>query len=118
MFGRAQRRVLGVLREKKEATVRDIQRELWKRSDDVAYSTISTVLDRLYRKGLVDRVSEEFMGKERHTYRYMDIEDDYIDTLLSALYTTLGKRGVVRLSERLEKLSDLELERLRERLEG
>ncbi|MEE9237210.1 MAG: BlaI/MecI/CopY family transcriptional regulator [Thermoplasmata archaeon] len=117
MFGRAQRRLLGVLRELEEATVRDIQRKLWKRGDDVAYSTISTVLDRLYRKGLVDRVSEEYMGKERHMYRYKDIQEDYIDSLLSALYTTLGKRGVVRLSEKLEKISDEDLERLKKRLE-
>lgn len=102
----------------REATVRDIQRKLWKRGDDVAYSTISTVLDRLYRKGLVNRVSEEYMGKERHMYEYKDIQEDYLDNLLSALYTTLGKGGVVRLSEKLEKISDEELERLKKRLQG
>ncbi len=116
MFGRAQRRVLGVLRELKESTVRDIQRELWQRGEDVAYSTISTVLDRLYKKGVVDRVSEEYMGKERHTYKYKDIGEDYIDNLLSALYTTLGKRGVVRLAERLEDVSKEDLERLKKSL--
>lgn len=101
-----------------EATVRDVQRVLWKRGEDVAYSTISTVLDRLFKKGLVDRVSEEYMGKERHTYKYKDIGDDYIDNLLSALYTTLGKSGVVRLAEKLEEVSEEDLKKLRERLEG
>lgn len=118
MLGKAQRRILGVLRELKEATVRDIQRALWEQGEDLAYTTVSTVLDRLYRKGLVDRTSEEYMGKERHSYRYKDIEEDYIDDLLSALYTTLGKRGVLRLAERLEKVSDKDLENLRKRLEG
>lgn len=118
MLGSAQQKVLGILRQLREATVRDIHRTLWKSGEDLAYTTVSTVLDRLHKKGLVDRTSEEYMGKERHTYRYKDIADDYIDNLLSALYTTLGKRGVVRLSEKLEKLSEQDLEALRKRLEG
>jgi predicted transcriptional regulator len=118
VFGKAQRQILGVLRRLRKATAREVLEAMEAEGEKVAYSTVRTVLDRLHRKGVVERTSETYKGKDRHIYGYKDLADDYIDDLLSALYTTLGARGVVRLAERLEHVSEEDLESLRKRMEG
>jgi predicted transcriptional regulator len=62
-LGPLEKHVLGVLCHRKDATVR----ELLSAGDvDAAYTTIMTTLDRLYKKGLLDREAD---GQGR-AYRY------------------------------------------------
>ncbi len=52
IFGELELKVMNVLWEKKEASVFDVQNSIGK---DVAYTTILTVLSRMFTKGMVDR---------------------------------------------------------------
>jgi predicted transcriptional regulator len=52
IFGELELKVMNVLWEKKEASVYEVQHAIGK---DVAYTTILTVLSRMFSKGMVDR---------------------------------------------------------------
>ncbi len=52
IFGELELKVMNVLWEKKEASVYEVQNAIGK---DVAYTTILTVLSRMFSKGMVDR---------------------------------------------------------------
>ena len=56
--------LLGALRRRGDATVRELISE---NEMDVAYTTVMTTLDRLYKKGLVERVS---VGGRSRAFRY------------------------------------------------
>jgi predicted transcriptional regulator len=51
-FGQLERRVVDLVWEAGEASVREVQSRL---GDDVAYTTVMTTLDRLYKKGILER---------------------------------------------------------------
>jgi predicted transcriptional regulator len=116
MLGSLEREVVATLERLRRGTTRDILEDLRGRGIDVAYTTVGTILSRLYRKHLVERQTESFRGGERHIYLYRDIEQEYIDSLLGGLFAAFGRQGVVHLTERLGEISPEELERLRERL--
>ena len=52
IFGELELKVMNVLWEKKEASVYEVQNSM---GMDVAYTTILTVLSRMFAKGMVDR---------------------------------------------------------------
>ncbi|MGA2142194.1 MAG: BlaI/MecI/CopY family transcriptional regulator [Brevinematales bacterium] len=52
IFGELELKVMNVLWEKKEASVYEVQNSI---GMDVAYTTILTVLSRMFAKGMVDR---------------------------------------------------------------
>ncbi len=116
MLGPLEREVVAVLKERREGNTRAVLEGLRSRNKDVAYTTVSTILTRLYAKGAIDRRSEPFKGGERYIYMYRDIENAYIDDLLGGLVRTFGRPGVVHLAQRLEGLGEDDLKRLRERL--
>ncbi len=116
MFGKTEREIIGSLEKRKKANVREIHTDLKERGLDLAYTTISTILERLHKKGVVGRVSEPYKGGDRYLYLYKDIEDDYIDSLLGGIVTVLGKKGVVHLAQRLEGITEEDLEKVRKRL--
>jgi len=109
--------IVAALQSLGSGTIRDVVDELQKRDVNVAYTTVSTILYRLWKKKLIQRRTESYRGGTRHLYSYRNIETEYIDNLLAGLITAFGKRGVVHLAEKLEELSPEELERLRRRLE-
>lgn len=116
MLGSLEREVIASLERLQGATSREILVDLRDRDIEVAYTTVATILSRLYRKGLVGREAEAYRGGTRYRYLYQDIEEEYIDTLLGGLFAAFGRRGVVRLRERLGELSEEELEALRKEL--
>lgn len=54
-LGRLEREVMDILWTGRPLTVRDVQSELGRA---VAYTTVMTTLDRLYKKGFIDRARE------------------------------------------------------------
>lgn len=105
-----------MLQERREGTTREVLEAVNRRGKAVAYTTVSTILTRLFQKGVIDRRSEAFKGGERYIYVYKDIERAYIDNLLGGLVSVFGRPGVVHLAERIEGLNEDDLRRLRERL--
>lgn len=116
MLGSLESDVIAVLQELKEGTTRQVLDGVNRRGHKVAYTTVSTILTRLYAKRVIDRRSEPFKGGERYLYAYKDIEDDYLDHLLSGLVSVFGRPGVAHLAEKIEHLDDDKLRQLRERL--
>jgi predicted transcriptional regulator len=116
MLGSLESEVIAVLRELSEAPARTVRQRLGDRGVTVAYTTVATILSRLFRKGLVERRRETSRGGERYVYRYRDIEHRYIQTLLRRVVALFGPAGVVHLNEEIARMKPAEERDLRRRL--
>jgi predicted transcriptional regulator len=116
MLGRLETEVISSLRDLGEAPARDVRQSLQKRGTRVAYTTVATILSRLYAKGLVRRRRETCRGGERYVYRTADVERKYLVNLLKGVVAMFGPAGVVHLNEEIAKLDPHEEAELRRRL--
>lgn len=116
MLGSLEKEVISALKALEKAPTRRILKELRGKNVDVAYTTVSTILTRLYDKGFVDRIQEPYKGGERYIYIYKDIEEEYIDGLIAGLVKTFGAKGLVHLSDRIGEISEEDLKEMRKRL--
>ncbi|MGI0054686.1 MAG: BlaI/MecI/CopY family transcriptional regulator [Thermoplasmata archaeon] len=116
MLGSLEADVLRSLQELEEAPARTVRRALERKGTRLAYTTVATILSRLYDKGLVRRRSETCRGGERYVYRPVDFERKYLRNLLKGVVTMFGPAGVAHLNEEIEKLNPAEEDQLRRRL--
>jgi predicted transcriptional regulator len=116
LIGALETEVLAALRELDEAPARDVRQALDKRGTRVAYTTVATILSRLYEKGLVRRRRETCRGGERYVYRTADVEQKYLRNLLRGVVAMFGPAGVVHLNEEIAKLNPSEERELKRRL--
>ncbi len=117
MLGSLETEVLASLRELEEAPAAEVRARLSRRGVRVAYTTVATVLGRLWSKGLVRRRRETCRGGERYVYRSApNLEHRYVSNLVRGVARMFGTAGVVHLNEELEKLHPLEERELRRRL--
>ena len=94
MLGSLEAKVLGVLERNGEANVREVVDELNERDEDLAYTTVGTILNRLHEKGLVERMEEPYKGGSRYVYEYVDFQDEYIDEVLRDVVSLFGDEGL------------------------
>ena len=66
MIGVLETEVLSSLRDLREAPAGDVRKALEQRGTRVAYTTVATILSRLFEKGLVRRRRETCRGGERY----------------------------------------------------
>jgi predicted transcriptional regulator len=116
VLGALETEVLVSLRELREAPARDVRRSLERRGTRVAYTTVATILSRLFDKGLVRRRRETCRGGERYVYRPAEVEQKYLINLLRGVVAMFGPAGVVHLNEEIAKLNPAEERDLRRRL--
>jgi predicted transcriptional regulator len=116
VLGELETEVISSLRELGEAPARDVRSALEKRGTRVAYTTVATILSRLFAKGLVRRRRETCRGGERYVYRTADVEQKYLAGLLKGVVAMFGPAGVVHLNEEIAKLRPEEERELRRRL--
>ena len=116
MLGTLEAEVLLSLRELDEAPARGVRTSLEQRGIRVAYTTVATILSRLFAKGMVKRRRETCRGGERYVYRPVDFERKYIKNLLEGVVSLFGPAGVVHLNEELAKIRPTEDRELRRRL--
>ena len=116
MLGSLETEVLIALRELDEAPARDVRRALDRRGIRVAYTTVATILSRLYARGLVRRRREACQGGERYVYRPAQVEEKYLKNILRGVVAMFGPAGVVHLNEEIAKLDPSEERALRRRL--
>lgn len=116
MVGSLEAEVLRSLQELNEAPARTVRLDLERRGVRVAYTTVATILSRLWEKGLVKRRRETCRGGERYVYRSVDFEHKYLVNLLQGVVTLFGPAGVVHLNEEIAKLRPEEADQLRRRL--
>jgi predicted transcriptional regulator len=104
MLGSLESEVMASLGQVKEASARDVRTSLETRGVTVAYTTVATILGRLFDKGLVRRRRETCRGGTRYVYRPVDFERKYLRNLLRGVVTLFGPSGVVHLNEELARL--------------
>jgi len=116
LLGSLETEVMATLRELGAAPAREIRRALEQRGYRVAYTTVATILSRLYAKGLVHRRREPCQGGVRYLYRPAEVEEKYLKNILRGVVAMFGPAGVVHLNEELAKLDPSEEKALRRRL--
>jgi len=116
MLGALETEVLASLRELGEAPAATVRKTLDHRGTRVAYTTVATILSRLFEKGLVRRRRETCRGGERYVYRTANVEQKYLLNLLRGVVAMFGPAGVVHLNEEIAKLKPSEERELRRRL--
>jgi len=116
VLGSLETEVLIAVRELAEAPARDVRAALDRRGIRLAYTTVATILARLYAKGLVRRRREPCQGGERYVYRPAEVEQKYLKNILRGVVAMFGPAGVVHLNEEIAKLDPSEERALRRRL--
>jgi predicted transcriptional regulator len=117
LLGALEAKVLASLRDLEEAPAARVRADLSRHGTRVAYTTVATILSRLWTKGLVRRRREPCRGGERFVYRSApNLEHRYLSNLVKGVVRTFGPAGVVHLNEELSKLHPAEERELRRRL--
>ncbi len=115
-LGELEKKVMDIMWDNDEISVRDVTSILQKKND-IAYTTIATILDRLHDKKLVTRSKT---GKS-YTYKAAVVKEDYISNMsasfLDTLFSSFGEHAVPHFIEGIEKLSHAKRKKLLEELE-
>ena len=112
-MGDLQATVLGVLRRLRKASAKQVQREICY-DRKIAYTTVSTVLDRLYRKGLVARKRMSSRGGSKYIYFCTTPEEvrrNLVQRALTQLVSAFGPSIVPTIYSSLEVILKPEPER-------
>ena len=117
MLGSLEKEVVAVLEDVGEATISEVVNELGDRDVDVAYTTVSTVLDRLHDKEMVDRTKEPHRGGSRYIYEYVDIRDEYLSTVVENLTTVFGEKGAASLVSEVVEAEKEDLSEVKDELD-
>lgn len=102
-LGPREKQVLAILRRSEGSlTARDVLEALESQDVSLAYTTVSTVLDRLTEKGVLTRSSEVHAGSRRYRYAFESTThvDDFVASVVDDVHQVLGRDGLDRLAER------------------
>jgi len=91
-----------VLHKKKKINARGIHEALKNEGMAITYVTVNTVLSRMYKRGLINRVAEPFRGAYRYTYEYKDVKDELISSFIGDVDLLFGEEGIDHLKTKLE----------------
>ncbi|BCU67543.1 uracil phosphoribosyltransferase [Sulfolobales archaeon HS-7] len=115
-LGDLEKKIMDVVWQKNKVYVKDVYDEL-KKERDIAPTTVSTILDRLYHKGLVGRyltkdgglryvyyprISKEEFAKELLRKAVQGVIEKLEDPLIASI---LGSKDIEELRRRLEKIA-------------
>ncbi len=88
-LGHLETEILGVVRDRGEVTIRDVLRVMYERRE-IAYTTVSTTLLRLHKKGLLERKTVHSRGKQVYVFNMQKAKsrrkyvEDAVDRLVQA----------------------------------
>jgi len=105
-LGDLQSDVLGSLQKLGHASVRQVLEDIGG-GRKIAYTTVSTVLDRLYRKGLVKRTKTAGRGGSRYVYSYAatpSVRTSLVRRSLTQLVSAFGPSIVPTIYENLDHI--------------
>ncbi len=117
-LGELQADVLGALQKLGKASAREIMHEIGNRRH-VAYTTVSTVLDRLYRKGLVRRSKVIGRGGAKYVYASatpVNMRTNLVQRALNQLVSAFGPSIVPTIYDSLERISKEEAAELKRKV--
>jgi predicted transcriptional regulator len=118
-LGELQAEILGVVQRLGKASAREVMNEIEGRRH-VAYTTVGTVLDRLYRKGLLRRT--KIVGRGGAKYLYYptpseDIQTNLVQRALNQLVSAFGPSIVPTIYDNLDRISKQEADELRKKVD-
>lgn len=119
-LGELQADVLGVLQKLGKASAREIMQEIGPRRQ-VAYTTVSTVLDRLHSRGLVKRSKVAGRGGAKYVYSYAappDMQASLVQRALAQLVSAFGPSVVPAIYDSLEQISREETKELKRKIKA
>jgi predicted transcriptional regulator len=106
-LGDLQADILGAIQKLGKASAREIMAEIAAQRS-VAYTTVSTVLDRLFRKGLVKRTKMVGRGGARYVYSYAasaEMRAALVQRALNQLVSAFGPSVVPTIYASLGQIS-------------
>jgi predicted transcriptional regulator len=117
-LGELQAEILGALQKLGRASARDVMNEIAP-GRRLAYTTVSTVLNRLHKKGLVKRSSTPGRGGSKYIYSYalpVAIRANLVQRTLNSLIDAFGPSVVPAIYDSLEEISKRETGDLRRKI--
>ena len=111
--------VLGSVLKLNKASARQVAKDL-EPTRGLAYSTISTTLDRLYKKGALGREEEVGRGGSRYIYTIRaeeKVRGRVVKGVVDRLLTAFGPSVLSTLNEYVEDIPKDELKRLEEKIQ-
>lgn len=116
-LGERQAEVMSIFWRRGSATVREVLDELNQRQR-LAYTTVMTLISRLWSRGLLEREPEGRGFRYRPTKTRDDFLRELSDALIDRLFADFGEVGLARLGERLDELDPRRRRRLRQTRKG
>lgn len=113
-LGELQAGVMATFWEKGEATVREVVEQLNRRRErKLAYTTVLTLISRLWSRGLLAREPDGRGFRYRPLKSRDELLAELSDELIDRLFSDFGEIAVARLGTRLEALDAERREKLR-----
>lgn len=116
-IGRLEAEVLGAVQLLGKATARQVMEKVGRRH--LAYTTVSTVLDRLYKKGMVARTRVVGRGGRKYLYQTASspaLRLSIVNMALDRLVNAFGPSIVPTIYDSLDKISKEEIEDIRSKI--
>ena len=116
-LGELEADILGAVQKLGKASAREVMEEVSGRH--LAYTTISTVLDRLYQKGMVKRARTICRGGTKYVYSSSssaDLRATVVNKALDRLVSAFGPSIVPTIYDSLNELSKDEATEFRRRI--
>lgn len=108
-LGPREKQFLAILRRADEPLAsRDVLGALREQGDEVAYTTVSTILDRLVEKGVLTRGEETVGGTVRFHYAFDAAahRETLVDSVVDDVAGVLAGPGLARLAQRARERRD------------
>ena len=119
IIGQLESDVLEVLKLKGQATAADVMEDL-KENREIAYTTVSTTLDRLYKKRLVERKAMPGPGGTKYLFsigKDEKLKRKIVESTLDRITSAFGETAYSAIYRRLDSLPEDELDRLKKQIE-
>jgi predicted transcriptional regulator len=116
-IGTLEAEILGVVKQNGELSASQVLDTIHGRP--IAYTTVSTTLDRLHKKGLLKRKSVIGRGGARYVYSYSGgaaSEREIVNSVVDRLVNAFGTSAVSAIMDRLDSSSANDLEDLKKGL--
>jgi predicted transcriptional regulator len=117
-LGDLQAEILGILQKLRKGSARDVLNEI-PPEKRVAYTTVSTVLDRLHKRGLVKRSRVPGRGGVKFVYSYaapIKIRTSLVQKTLNSLVEAFGPSVVPAIYDSLDEISKKETAELKRKI--
>ncbi|WP_460173515.1 BlaI/MecI/CopY family transcriptional regulator [Vulcanisaeta sp. JCM 14467] len=109
MIGPLEAEVIGILNELKEATAMTIWEELTKRGRRTAYTTVLTVLSRLYTRGFINKREKVINNVRQFVYELSipyEVKSEIIREHLGLIIKMFGKDAIQIIKDYLNEVSE------------